>query len=93
MNKTELIHAVVAKTSATQKDTSAFLDALLETIIETVASGDKVMLVGFGSFEKRDRAARDGRNPKTGEAMKLPATVVPVFCAGKDFKEAVKTND
>ena len=90
MNKSELIHAVATKTSATQKDTSALLDAVLKTIVEAVASGDQVMLVGFGSFESRDRAAREGRNPKTGETMKIPGTVVPAFSAGKEFPEAVK---
>ncbi|WP_293126873.1 HU family DNA-binding protein [Microcoleus sp. bin38.metabat.b11b12b14.051] len=93
MNKSELIHAVAAKTSATQKDTSAFLDALLGTIVDAVADGEKVTLVGFGSFEKRDRAARQGRNPKTGEPMSLPASVIPSFSAGKDFREAVSANE
>ena len=90
MNKSELIEAVAAKTSTTKKQANAMLDALLGTIVDAVADGEKVTLVGFGSFEKRDRTARQGRNPKTGEEMKIPATVVPVFSAGKEFREAVK---
>ena len=90
MNKSELIEAVAAKTSTTKKQANAMLDALLGTIVDAVADGEKVTLVGFGSFEKRERVARQGRNPKTGEVMKIPATVVPVFSAGKEFREAVK---
>ncbi|NJM74887.1 MAG: HU family DNA-binding protein [Acaryochloridaceae cyanobacterium RU_4_10] len=74
---------------ATKKQTDAILSAALETIVEAIASGDKVTLVGFGSFEKRDRAARDGRNPQTGEAIKIPAMSVPGFSAGKVFKDKV----
>ena len=69
------------------------LDAVLGTIVDAVAKGEKVTLVGFGSFEKRDRSARQGRNPKTGEPLSLPASVIPVFSAGKDFREAVSAND
>lgn len=65
------------------------LDAILGTIVDTVADGEKVVLVGFGSFESRSRVAREGRNPKTGEALKIPAAVVPVFIPGKNFREAV----
>ncbi|MCC3410160.1 MAG: HU family DNA-binding protein [Microcoleus sp. PH2017_10_PVI_O_A] len=90
MNKSELIDDVADKTSASKKEVNAILDAILGTIVDTVAEGEKVVLVGFGCFESRDRAARDGRNPKTGQTMKLPATVVPVFSAGKQFREAVK---
>jgi len=90
MNKAELIEAVAAKTSTTKKQANAMLDAILDTIVDAVADGDKITLVGFGSFESRDRVARDGRNPKTGETMKIPATVVPAFSAGKEFREAVK---
>lgn len=90
MNKAELIEAVAAKTSTTKKQANAMLDAILGTIVDAVADGDKITLVGFGSFESRDRVARDGRNPKTGETMKIPATVVPAFSAGKEFREAVK---
>jgi len=90
MNKAELIEAVAAKTSTTKKQANAMLDAILGTIVDAVADGDKITLVGFGSFESRDRVARDGRNPKTGETLKIPATVVPAFSAGKEFREAVK---
>lgn len=90
MNKAELIEAVAAKTLTTKKQANAMLDAILGTIVDAVADGEKVTLVGFGAFGSRDRVARDGRNPKTGETMKIPATVVPTFSAGKEFREAVK---
>ena len=90
MNKAELIEVIAAKTLTTKKQANAMLDAVLGTIVDAVADGEKVTLVGFGTFDKRDRVAREGRNPKTGETMKIPATVVPVFSAGKDFREAVK---
>lgn len=90
MNKAELIEAVADKTLTTKKQANAMLDAILGTIVDAVADGEKVTLVGFGSFESRDRVARDGRNPKTGEPMKIPATVVPAFSAGKEFRKAVK---
>jgi DNA-binding protein HU-beta len=89
MNKGELVDAVAEKASITKKDADAVLSAFLETIVEAVASGDKVTLVGFGSFEKRDRKEREGRNPKTGESMTIAATTVPGFSAGKLFKETV----
>ena len=76
---------------ATKKEADAILSAAIETIIETVSSDEKVVVVGFGSFEARDRKAREGRNPKTGEKMSIPATRVPAFSAGKDFKEKVKS--
>lgn len=90
MNKAELIDAISEKTSVTKKVSDAVLTASLATIIDAVAAGDKVVLVGFGSFEKRDRAEREGRNPKTAEKMMIPATRVPAFQAGKQFKEAVR---
>ena len=90
MNKGELIDEIADKTDLTKKQTDAILTALTETITDTVSSGEKVTLVGFGSFEARDRKAREGRNPKTGEKLKIPATKVPVFSAGKDFKAKVK---
>ncbi len=89
MNKGELVDAIASKASLTKKDAEAVLSHALDTIMETVASGDKVTLVGFGTFEKRDRQARDGRNPSTGETLKIPATTVPAFSAGKAFKEKV----
>jgi DNA-binding protein HU-beta len=89
MNKGELIDAVAAKAEVSKKDADLIVTAAVEVIMETVASGDKVTLVGFGSFEPRDRAAREGRNPKTGETLKIAATTVPGFSAGKGFKQLV----
>ncbi|MEO1672823.1 MAG: HU family DNA-binding protein [Cyanobacteria bacterium J06631_2] len=77
------------KASVTKKQADAVLSAAIETIMEAVSDGDKVTLVGFGSFERRDRKEREGRNPKTGEKMSIPATKVPAFSAGKLFKEKV----
>lgn len=89
MNKGELIKAVVTRIGGTEKKTAAVLDAIMETITAAVANGDKVVLVGFGTFEPRDRQEREGRNPKTGEAMIIPATTYPAFSAGKHFRVAV----
>lgn len=89
MNKGELVDKIAERASVTKKEADAVLTAALEAIMEAVSSKDKVTLVGFGSFEPRERKAREGRNPKTGEAMTIPATVVPAFSAGKLFKEKV----
>jgi DNA-binding protein HU-beta len=89
MNKTELVAAIAAKTGVTKKDADAILSATVDTIIDTVASGEKVVLIGFGSFEVRKRSARTGRNPSTGEPLEIPEAQVPVFSAGKAFKEEV----
>jgi len=89
MNKGELVDAVAAKADVTKKQADAVISAIVESIMEAVSSGDKVTLVGFGSFESRERKAREGRNPKTGEKMEIPATKVPAFSAGKLFKERV----
>ena len=89
MNKSELVDAIAEKTDETKADADAMVTALIEAIMETVASGEKVSLIGFGSFEPRDRKARDGRNPHTGETLKIPATTVPAFSAGKSFKTLV----
>lgn len=89
MNKGELVDAVAKKAKLAKKDVDAILSASLDIIIEAVSTGDKVTLVGFGSFEPRERAEREGRNPKTREKMRIPATTVPAFAAGKQFKEAV----
>ena len=89
MNKSELIDAVANKAEVTKKQPEMVISATIDTIMEAVASDDKVTLVGFGSFESRDRKAREGRNPKTNEKMNIPATKVPAFSAGKKFKEAV----
>jgi DNA-binding protein HU-beta len=89
MNKGELVDAIADKASVTKKQADAVLSAALETIVEAVSADQKVTLVGFGSFEARQRKAREGRNPKTGDKMKIPATTVPAFSAGKLFKEKV----
>ena len=95
MNKGELIDKVAGKVTVTKKQADAVISATIEAIMEAVAEGDKVTLVGFGSFERRERKAREGRNPKTGDKMDIPATLVPAFSAGKLFKEKVapKKND
>ena len=89
MNKTELIEAVVAKAGLTKKDADAAVKATFEAITEAMAKGDKVSLVGFGNFEVRDRAERTGKNPQTGEEVKIAACKVPAFKAGKALKDAV----
>lgn len=89
MNKGELIDRVAETANVTKKQANAVLDAIIEAIADAVAAGEKVTLVGFGSFEPRERKARTGRNPKTSEVMEIPATRVPAFSAGKQFKEKV----
>ena len=89
-NKAQLVEKVAEKTNLTKKDVTAAVEALFETIEETLASGDKVQVIGFGTFVVRDRAARKGRNPQTGEEIQIPASKVPGFKAGKALKEAVK---
>ena len=89
MNKGELIDALAAKTGSSKKATSDSLNALLEIITDTMKSGDKVQLVGFGTFEVKQRAARKGHNPQTKEEIKIPATKAPVFKAGKALKDLV----
>lgn len=89
MNKGQLIDKVAEKADITKKVADAAISATIEAIMEAVSEGDKVTLVGFGSFERRDRKAREGRNPKTGDKMQIPATQVPAFSAGKLFKERV----
>lgn len=89
MNKGELVDKVAEKAEVTKKQADSVLSAAIEVIEDAVSSGEKVTLVGFGSFERRDRKEREGRNPKTGETMVIPATKVPAFSAGKQFKEAV----
>jgi DNA-binding protein HU-beta len=89
MNKGELVDAIAIKAEITKKDAETILSAAIDSIMEAVAAGDKVTLVGFGSFEPRARAARDGRNPQTGKTIKIPATTVPAFSAGKQFKDMV----
>ncbi len=89
MNKEELVGEIASRASVTKKQADTIISAICECIVEAVAGGDKVTLVGFGSFESRERKAREGRNPKTGEKMNIPATRVPAFSAGKQFKEKV----
>ena len=89
MNKGELVDKVSEKASVTKKQADAVISAAIESIMEAVSSGEKVTLVGFGSFEPRHRKEREGRNPKTGDTMVIPATTVPAFSAGKLCKEMV----
>ena len=90
MNKTELIAEIAAKAGISKKDAEKALAATVDTITDSVVKGDKVQLVGFGSFELKCRPARVGRNPKTKESIEIPASRVPVFKAGKAFKDAAK---
>ena len=90
MNKTELVEAVAKKMGTTKKEAEAAVSVFTETVKEALAEGKKVQLVGFGNFEVRERAARKGRNPQTGEELDIPATKVPAFKPGKGFKEVVK---
>jgi len=89
MNKAKLVDVIASKTNVTKKHADSILNAMTQTIVEVVSKGDKVSLVGFGSFEPRQRQAKEGLNPKTGEKMQIPATRVPVFAAGKLFKDKV----
>lgn len=89
MNKTELIAAVAEKTDLSKKDADAAVSAVLGAITDALKAGDKIQLVGFGTFEVRNRAAKQGRNPRTGETMSVPASKVPAFKAGKALKDAV----
>ena len=89
-NKQDLIAKVAAATELTKKDSEKAVNAFGEVVTEFLAKGEKVQLIGFGTFETRERAAREGRNPQTGEAIKIAATVVPAFKAGKALKDAVK---
>ena len=89
MNKAELVAAIAAKTGDTKKAAEASVNAFVETVTNALVEGDKVQLVGFGSFEVRKRAARKGRNPRTKEEIKIPASKAPVFKAGKALKDIV----
>ncbi|MDX1976557.1 MAG: HU family DNA-binding protein [Pseudanabaenaceae cyanobacterium bins.68] len=93
MNKGELVDAIAKRANVAKKTADEVLTSTIEVIMETVAEGEKVTLVGFGSFEPRERKAREGRNPKTGEKMDIPATTVPAFSAGKSFREKVSPGD
>lgn len=89
MNKSELIAAMAAKTGETKKSAEANLNAFIEAVSEALVKGEKVQLVGFGSFETRKKAARKGRNPRTKEEIKIPASKAPAFKAGKALKDMV----
>lgn len=90
MNKTELVAAVAAKAELSKKDAEAAVKAVIDSVTEALADGDKVALVGFGTFEVKTRAARTGKNPRTGEAISIPASKVPSFKAGAALMNAVK---
>ncbi len=89
MNKSELIASMAEKSGLTKKDTETVLKAFIESVEETLENGEKVQLVGFGTFETRERAERTGRNPRTKEEITIPASKAPVFKAGKEFKDRV----
>ncbi|NLC67765.1 MAG: HU family DNA-binding protein [Clostridiaceae bacterium] len=90
MNKTDLISAIAQKTGLTKKNSEAALNAFVSSVEESLQKDEKVVLVGFGTFEVRKRAARKGRNPQTKEEILIPASKAPVFKAGKGLKEKVK---
>lgn len=89
MTKAELVSAIAQKTDMTKKDSEIVLTAILDSISEALKKGEKVSLVGFGTFEVRTRAAREGVNPQTHEKIKINASVIPAFKAGKKLKEAI----
>ena len=90
MNKATLVDYVAGKTGLTKKAVSEAVEALVEAVVSTVKKGDTVTLTGFGTFKASKRKARNGRNPQTGAAIKIPARTVPVFRPGKEFREKVR---
>ena len=90
MNKSELISVVAEKADMTKKDTEKVVNAVFESIEESLGKGEKVQVIGFGTFDVRARKEREGRNPATGEAIQIPAVKVPVFKAGKALKDSVR---
>ncbi|HBN07706.1 MAG TPA: integration host factor subunit alpha [Cyanobacteria bacterium UBA8530] len=90
MNKEELIKQISTKAKVSQKEAGECLNATIDAISNALAKGDKITLVGFGTFQVRQRAAREGRNPRTGEVLKIPAKKSPVWTAGKTLKERVE---
>ncbi|MES5261757.1 HU family DNA-binding protein [Priestia megaterium] len=90
MNKTELVDAVATQAELSKQEAKKAVEALFETISNTLAKEEKIQLIGFGTFEVRERAARTGRNPQTGEEMTIPASKAPAFKPGKELKAAVK---
>jgi DNA-binding protein HU-beta len=89
MNKADLVEVLAKETGSLKKDAEQLVNVLMATVIKQVAAGEKITLVGFGTFEARQRKARTGRNPKTNEPIDIPAKRVPSFKAGKEFAEAV----
>lgn len=89
MNKAELVAKMAEKCELTKKDAEKALEAFISSVTETLKDGDKVQLVGFGTFETRKREARTGRDPRTGNPIKIPASIAPAFKAGKALKDAV----
>ncbi|MEC1958967.1 non-specific DNA-binding protein Hbs [Bacillus subtilis] len=89
MNKTELINAVAETSELSKKDATKAVDSVFDTILDALKNGDKIQLIGFGNFEVRERSARKGRNPQTGEEIEIPASKVPAFKPGKALKDAV----
>ena len=89
MNKTDLVEVVALKTELSKKDSEKAVKAVFEAIEEALAAGDKVQLIGFGTYSVKTRAAREGRNPKTGEKMTIAASKTPAFTAGKALKDAI----
>lgn len=89
MNKTELVTSVAEKAGLTKKDAEKAMNALFASIEEALIEGDKVQIIGFGTFEVKEREARKGRNPRSGEEITIPASKNPVFKAGKSLKDAV----
>ena len=89
MNKSELVNAIAKEADVTIDNANKCLDALTKAITQSLAKNDNVTLVGFGTFQVKDRSAREGRNPKTGETIQIKASKVPSFKAGKTLKEAV----
>ena len=89
MNKSELCAALANKTEMSKKDADKFVNAFVDVVSETLAAGDKVQVIGFGSFEVKSRAARTARNPRTGEEIQIEASKAPVFKAGKALKDVV----
>jgi DNA-binding protein HU-beta len=90
MNKTDLVNAVSEQTQLSKKDVTKTVDAVFDAISQSLQQGDKVQLIGFGNFEVRERAARKGRNPQTGEEIEIAASKVPAFKPGKALKDSVK---
>lgn len=89
MNKTELVNSIASKSGLSKKNSEAALNAFIASVEEALKSGDKVVLVGFGTFEVKNRSARKGRNPQTKEEITIPASKAPVFKAGKGLKDIV----